>query len=117
MKTTKIGLGLAVLLVGILASEAALAHGGGGRGRLSIGLHFGAPVYWHPWPAYTYVVPPPVYYPPVVVQSSPPVYVERQDAPASDAGGWWYYCEATRGYYPYVKECPQGWQKVPPAPQ
>ena len=55
---------------------------------------------------------------PVVVQQSPPVYTERQDAaPAPEAQSYWYYCAATRGYYPYVKECPGGWQKVAPAPQ
>ena len=43
--------------------------------------------------------------------ASPPVYVERNDNSQD-----WYYCEQTRGYYPYVKECPGGWKRVPPAP-
>ena len=30
--------------------------------------------------------------------------------------GYWYYCETSRGYYPYVKDCPSGWKAVPPAP-
>ena len=120
MKKT-LALGLGMLVSGMLASEATLAggrhhHHHHGHGRLSIGLHFGAPLLWHAWPSYGWYVPPPVVYAPVVVPSSPPVYVERDDAPARESG-WWYYCEATRGYYPYVKECPQGWQKVPPAPQ
>ena len=34
-------------------------------------------------------------------------------APAADAG-WWYYCDQSSGYYPYVRECPTGWQRVPP---
>ncbi|HLS85428.1 MAG TPA: hypothetical protein VK043_03960, partial [Burkholderiales bacterium] len=120
MRKKALGLSLAALALGMLASEPVLA---GGRhhhhhrhGRLSIGLHFGAPLYWSPWGGYTYFYSPPpaVYYAPVVVPSRPPVYIERDDAaPASDTGGWWYYCEATRGYYPYVKECPQGWRKVP----
>ncbi|MDF3011460.1 MAG: proline-rich region, partial [Burkholderiales bacterium] len=42
--------------------------------------------------------------------ASPPVYVEREQE------NWWYSCEQTRGYYPYVKECPAGWTRVPPAP-
>jgi hypothetical protein len=45
--------------------------------------------------------------------ASPPVYVERID-PAEQ--GSWYYCEQERGYYPYVKECPAGWQRVAPQP-
>ena len=115
-KTSKAIFAAAALLAGALASEAALAHGS--RGRLSIGVHLGAPLYWQPWPSYHYYYPPPVYYPQVVVPAAPPVYVERQaPAPAAEQQAWWYYCDATRGYYPYVKECPSGWQKVPPAPQ
>lgn len=106
---------LAACMAGILASEAALAHGGG-RARLSVGLHFGAPLYWHPWPSY-YYYPPPVYVAPTVIQAQPPVYVERHDPPVTDQQGWWYYCDSGKGYYPYVKECPGGWRKVPPAPQ
>jgi hypothetical protein len=105
---------IALSLAGSLASPDASAHGGG-RARLSVGLHFGAPLYWHPWPAYHYY-PAPVYVAPSVVQVAPPVYVERHDPPTTDQQGWWYYCANTRGYYPYVKECPGGWQKVPPAP-
>jgi hypothetical protein len=48
------------------------------------------------------------------VQQQPPVYTERQDV---NEAGYWYYCDATKGYYPYVKECPTGWQKVAPRPQ
>lgn len=106
---------LGLCAAGLLAAPDASAHGG--RARLSVGFHFGAPLYWHPWPAY-YYYPAPVYVAPSVVHvSPPPVYVERYEAPASDQQGWWYYCASARGYYPYVKECPGGWQKVPPAPQ
>jgi hypothetical protein len=120
MKPSKLtlGLALAALLLGASISESALAHGRGGA-RLSLGFHFGGPAYWGPWPYYGY----PAYYPyypaPVVVQSPPQVYVERDSAPVASApeAGYWYYCAATRGYYPYVKECPGGWQKVAPTPQ
>ena len=30
--------------------------------------------------------------------------------------GWWYYCDASTSYYPYVRECPSGWQRVPASP-
>lgn len=109
---------VAVSVAGLLASPDASAHGGG-RARLSIGLHFGAPLYsypWHPWPYYVYA-PPPVYVAPSVVQVQPPVYVERHDPPVTDQQGWWYFCDKANGYYPYVKECPGGWRKVPPVPQ
>jgi hypothetical protein len=105
-----LGLALAVLLVGATVSESALA-----RGRVFLGFNFGFPGYYYPAPYYYY--PPPYYAAPVVIQNSPPVYVERNDAPAPEAQSYWYYCAATRGYYPYVKECPGGWQKVAPTPQ
>jgi hypothetical protein len=79
-----------------LLSSAAAAHG-----RVAVGISFGFPLYYPYW--YYPVVP--VYYP----QPSPPVYVEKND-------DHWYYCEQTRAYYPYVKECVGGWKRVPPAP-
>jgi hypothetical protein len=102
---------LAVLAAGALVSESASA---GGRVRIGVGFAFGGP-FWYPAP--WYYAPPPYYYPPAVVVSSPPLtYIERQDvAPAST--DWWYYCEQSKAYYPYVKTCPTGWQKVAPSPQ
>ena len=98
-----------LLAVLFLASTSAFGHG---RGRVHFGVHFGFPLFpYHYYPAY----PPAVvyhHYPAPVVSGPPPVYVER-DQPADQ---WWYYCEQTRGYYPYVKECPGGWKRVPPAP-
>jgi hypothetical protein len=52
------------------------------------------------------------------------VYIEQQQAPAAPPpapvaaapADYWYYCAAAQGYYPYVKECPGGWQKVLPQP-
>jgi hypothetical protein len=105
-----------LLVVLIAASGAALA---GGRhhhhhGRLHLGFHFGVPLGWHAWHYY----PPPVhYYPaPVVVQpASPPVYVERSDVVPEGTASW-YFCRESNGYYPYVKQCPGGWQRVPAQP-
>lgn len=96
---------LLLFVVLVTASAASFAHG---RGRVQLGIHFGFPLYAPYW----YYPPPPVYYYPVpVAPASPPVYVERNDNSQD-----WYYCEQTRGYYPYVKECPGGWKRVPPAP-
>jgi hypothetical protein len=33
------------------------------------------------------------------------------------AGDYWYYCESAGQYYPYVTECPEGWQAVVPEEQ
>ena len=107
----------AVLLAvaGVVASEPALAHG---RSRVSVGVGFGFgyPYWGGPWWAYP---PPYYYYPAPVVVQQPVIYVEQNPQPASapEANqGWWYYCDQSRGYYPYVRECPTGWQRVPPTP-
>ena len=97
----------------VAAVAAADADAHGPRGRVHFGVHIGAPWYplWHPW-----YFPGPYYSETVVVQrSEPPVYVER-DEPAAASPGWWYYCEQSKTYYPYVKSCAGGWQKVTPRP-
>lgn len=62
----------------------------------------------------------PYYYPPsvVTVPTEPPVYIEREGAaePAPQTSASWYYCADPQGYYPYVEQCPGGWQAVPPRP-
>lgn len=77
--------------------------------------HFGVyvgpvwgPVYYPP-PRYYYEPPPTI----VIERAPPPVYIE-QAAPQPDR--YWYYCRASRAYYPYVNECPSGWQRVSPQP-
>ncbi|HEX7052667.1 MAG TPA: hypothetical protein VF211_01885 [Burkholderiales bacterium] len=109
------GLVLAVAALG--AALPAFAHGRHRHGRVhfGIGLHLGP--HWSPFWGPAWYYPPPYYYAPVVVAppAAPPVYVERGDAQAQSQG-YWYYCEQSRGYYPYVKECPGGWKAVPPAP-
>jgi hypothetical protein len=50
---------------------------------------------------------------PVVVAPTAPVFVERSQ-PEEVAQVWWYWCADARAYYPYVKECPGGWQRVAP---
>lgn len=105
----------AAALALLAAAEPAQAHA---RWRGGVVLQFGfpGPYYWGP----VYYYPPPVYYvpaPPVVVTPPPPpVYVERDDEAAPPQTQWWYWCPSAKGYYPYVKECPGGWQRVPPQP-
>ncbi len=92
-------------------------HGGHYHGYSgSYGFYFGWPFYssWY-YPPYYYPSYP--YYPQAVIPSSPPVYVERGDEQAApQAQSWWYYCTESKTYYPYVKQCPGGWQKVAPQP-
>jgi len=44
-----------------------------------------------------------------------PVYVAPQRAyqPPPESGNW-YYCGSAGQYYPYVQNCPEGWQSVMP---
>ena len=135
MKTIRI---LLVLILGLTMSFSALAggkRGGGHHGgkhhhgaRWSVGVNVGFPGYWGGywggWPGYGPAYYPyysyyPAYYPaPVVVQQQPTTYIEQpapqaqQEAPT----GYWYYCADPGAYYPYIKECPAGWQRVAPQP-
>jgi len=90
---------------------------GGFYGRPSVGFYFGPAFGWpyYPYPYYPYYAYPPAI---VTVPSSPPVYIQQNGGqPASQGqGNYWYYCNDPQGYYPYVKECPGGWQAVPPQP-
>ncbi len=109
-----------------LASFDAAAHGP--RGRIGLGVHIGVPgpFYWGPRYYYGgpsfYYSPPPYYYSAPVIVEQPPVYVERGTnepaAPATQPAspGDWYFCTDPEGYYPYVKQCPGGWRKVPAQP-
>lgn len=60
-----------------------------------------------------YYAPPVVYAPPQIVYMSPPqpMVLAAQPQPAV-----WYYCEASGKYFPYVQECPAGWQTQPATP-
>ena len=103
-------------------------HGGYCCGT-SVGVYFGPGFvggypYGYPYPPYYY----PGYYPdsyaygPMSVSdpSSPTQYMEQgQAAPAGGAApqsNYWCHCGKPEGYYPYVKACPAGWQKVPAQP-
>ena len=91
-------------------------HGGGHVGiGVVIGPSWGWPYYPPSYYYPNYYAP----YPPTVVIQSPPIYVEKDTAassPAQLAENFWYFCSSPQGYYPYIKECPAGWQKVIPHP-
>lgn len=118
---------LAFLLLAVGTSGAAWA-GGHGHAHVGVGVYFGPG--WGGW----YYPPPYAYYPypgypaypaypyPAAVPSGPVAYVEQAptvqssgpvtEAPRAQSGNW-YYCHQPDGYYPYIKECPGGWQVVP----
>lgn len=113
--TRKTALLLALVILGSAVAESALAHGP--RSRVRVGLYFGVPLIGWNWYA-----PPPYYYPyypsqVVVVPAQPQTYIQQDAAPAAPLQqGNWYYCADAEAYYPYVKQCPGGWQRVEPQP-
>ncbi len=130
---------LTLAITSVAGSPPALARGGHWAGHLHgrpffghrhVGGHWyggfnfygGSRFGWSTWPYagpwypgsvypdyYAYPYYGPAYYPrPYIAQ--PPTYIER------NAAGDWYYCRSARKYYPYVKECTGGWQRVSPQP-
>jgi len=92
------------------------------HGHSGFGFYFGAPLYSYPYyydPFYRDPFYYPYYQPPTIitVPATPPVYIQ-QSPPAVQQypSGYWYYCNNPKGYYPYIKGCPNGWQQVDPIP-
>jgi len=95
-----------------------------GNVRFFVGGSFFWPWFYYP-PYYSY---PPNYYDPAYYYYPPdyspmavtpsPVYVEEGSTPPAPVApqSYWYYCANSKTYYPYVKECPAGWQRVSPQP-
>lgn len=125
---TRINLAIVLFVMCSLYSGINWAHGGGYgghgfggghgyHGHAGFGLYFGAPYYSYPYYGYSYP-----YYatPPVVtVPASPPVYIQQAPPAAvnqQNPANYWHYCTNPEGYYPYVQECPDGWQLVEPTP-
>ena len=111
-----------ILMLIVTINVPAYAHGGGGHGGGHVvvgigpgwGWGWGGGWGWGPWwgyPGYGYGYP---YYPsqPVVIQQQQPVY--DMQTPQRDEEYYWYFCPDSRNYYPYVKQCPNGWLKVIP---
>ena len=112
-----------LLLGGAIAGNAWADHGYHGHyggyyhGHANVGIVIGAPLFG-PWyyPPYYYPYYSPYYYPPAVIENTaPPTYIE-QPAKQAPQTAYWYYCRAAKAYYPYIKECPEGWQRVLPQP-
>lgn len=76
-------------------------HWGGTAALLAItGVAVGASIYSYNQP------PAPVYNPPPRVIYAPPANP-----------GIWYFCHSSGQYYPYVRQCYEGWEAVYPPPR
>lgn len=64
-------------------------------------------------PAYPYPDP---YVPSTVVVEQPAAQPAAAPAPPAPAPTYWYYCASAQNYYPYVTQCPVGWEQVPATP-
>jgi hypothetical protein len=107
-------------------------HGGWGWGwpGFGFGVATGAllsyPYYYQPY--YPYYPYDPYAYAPaygpstrMIVREREPAYADERaySEPArtrSSAGDTWYYCKKSNAYYPYVRRCAGGWEKVPAVP-
>lgn len=132
-------------ILGLAALAAACVGAPAHAARVGVFIG-GGPVYAAPYPYYSggYYAPPPVpyYYAPAYYgagyagpsaydegdDEGPVQFVERDpqapgqqssvSAPSQQSGnGTWFYCEASKTYYPYVKQCAAGWREVPARPQ
>lgn len=99
----------------IMASSIIMRPGDAGGYYWGAGFYGAAWPWFYPW-YYGYAVP--VFPYSVYSETAAPVeFVEMNPAPAADdAANVWYYCQNPQGYYPYVKSCAGGWQKVPVQP-
>ncbi|MCK7492142.1 MAG: hypothetical protein MZW92_11245 [Comamonadaceae bacterium] len=70
--------------------------------------YYGYPLYGYPYYGYPYYAYPPAAYDPLPDYSS--------SATAQPPSATWYYCREAKTYYPYVSECPGGWESVPATP-
>ena len=135
----------AALLSAVALSSAAMADRGGGwrgghgghggwHGGYGVGALIGGtiiagallapwaysrPYYYSSYPAVVEYVPaaPTVYYEqPRAYIAQPQMEQPRAVQPAVADSGSWYYCNESRAYYPYVRECASPWQRVAPTP-
>lgn len=116
-----VGVIFLVLLAGVLTADARDRHHRSWRGGVILG-----PVWtpwWGPYPysypysypyAYPYAYPYGYREPSIVIERDSTEYFQRDDE--SEDEYYWYYCKNPKGYYPYVKRCPDGWEKVLPTP-
>ena len=104
-----------IVLLAILSISPAYAERGSGwrGGWVAPALIGGVIAYDMAYPyRYAYPYPYPVYEQayPVFVQPAPVQPQVQAVIPT------WYYCNSAKAYYPYVANCPEGWQPVAAQP-
>ncbi|PLZ04205.1 hypothetical protein CY652_00545 [Burkholderia sp. WAC0059] len=106
----------------VCAAAVAVVCASGAAEAARVGVFIGGP-YYPVAPVPYYYGPPPVVAVPVPVPTQPPTYVEQgqvdgqqADPDQGDDSSSWYYCDASKTYYPYVKQCASGWRPVPAQP-
>ena len=114
------------------------AHGRYYHGsRVGVGINlnlfpgfYHRPYYYAGYYGYPYYYPEVVVNPVILANPQPPVvYVESlpsnysstpnnqvTNVSPSQNENVWYYCHNPDGFYPSIKSCPAGWQKVPAHP-
>ncbi len=104
------------------------SHGGGhGHGfgyGVGLGIALSVPLYalgyysnpYYSYPAYAYPEPAYSYPAPAVAASGAYTAQGYPQAQAAAPQQDWYFCPNSNAYYPYVRECPGGWQRVPSTP-
>ena len=100
-------------------------HGGWNGPRVGFGINVGpypyyAPGFGYPYAPFSPFVPfaTPIYPAPIMQVTPPPIIIQETPMyiqPAQAASNW-YFCQSSNTYYPYVKECPEGWKSVPSQP-
>ena len=100
-----------------------LGLGLGVMGGYGLGYYGNRALYYPPAYGYAprYGYAPNYGYPVAAVPAVPPVYIQQQEVAqvppqARAATNYWHYCRNPEGYYPYVKNCPDGWMQVAPQP-
>lgn len=86
------------------------------RGRVAVFIE--SPYSWpefYYWPYYTFQ---PYSSPSIITPSTPPAYIDQGTVLSAETFGpnSWDYCSSPAGYYPYMQECPTGWQRIRPQP-
>lgn len=136
LKHTKL-FAMTMMLTLLAATQTVAAgdrHFHGARLSFGLGIGFGPFDYpypsvyrrnYYPMPYYPYQS---MYYPEVLVSTvatPTPVYVRQTEVVStrswqntqiqpevSTNGSDWYYCHNPDGFYPSIKACPSGWQRV-----
>lgn len=101
-----------------IAGKGHLRAGHSGKSRLyehdSVGALVESPYAWpefYYWPYYSFQ---PYSSPSTVTPFSPPAYLDQGTVLNTPSFGpnSQDYCSSPAGYYPYVQECPSGWQRI-----